>query len=104
MKIKDPTERKKVFVLNTSLIFVFAAFVAGALTAYDLPDLVGCVAPRRVALVGTKDQMNQLASQRMITKELEFPRAVFASKNLSRNLRVTSEESIETTIDWCFSD
>ena len=91
-------------VMNRFYEVDFSAFVAGALTAYDLPDLIGCIAPRRLALVGPKDQMKQLASQQMTTQELEFPHAVFASKKLSRNLRVTSEESIESTIDWCFSE
>jgi hypothetical protein len=91
-------------VMNRFYEVDFSAFVAGALTAYDLPDLVGCIAPRRVALVGPQDQLKLPASQQLISEELGFPRSVFAFKNLSRNLRITSEESVEATIDWCFSD
>ena len=82
----------------------FSSFVAGALTAYDLPDLVGCIAPRRVALVEPRDQMNQPASQTLIKEELEFSRSVFSWKNLSHNLRVTPTQTVEAVVDWCFSN
>jgi hypothetical protein len=91
-------------VMNRFYEVDFSAFVAGALTAYDLPDLVGCLAPGRVALVGPQNQINQPASQQLISKELGFPRSVFASRNLTRSLRVIPGESIEETVDWCFSD
>lgn len=91
-------------VMNRFYEVDFSAFVAGTLTAYDLPDLVGCIAPRKIALIGLQDQMNRPASQQLISEELGFPRSAFASRGLSRNLRVLSDESIETTVDWCFSD
>ncbi len=82
----------------------FSCFVAGALTAYDLPDLIGCIAPRRVALVEPRDQMNQPVSQTLIKEELEFSRSVFSWENLSHNLRVTPTQTVEAVVDWCFSN
>jgi hypothetical protein len=47
MKIKDPIERKKIFVLNTSLLAIFAIFVAGGYWFGGLDfakgTLLGCV-------------------------------------------------------------
>jgi hypothetical protein len=91
-------------VMNRFYKVPFSCFVAGALTAYDLPDLVGCIAPRRVALLDPQDQMNQPASQTLIEEELGFPRSVYASRNLPQNLKVASSQSVESIVDWCFLD
>lgn len=77
--------------------------VAGALTAYDLPDLIGCMAPRKIALVELKDQMNQPASKELIDKELSFPRSVYSLKNVQKNLKVLpSTEDIGSVVGACF--
>jgi hypothetical protein len=55
-------------------------WVAGAIAVYDLPDLMGCVAPRKLALVGLRDQMKEPASKGLIDKELSFPLTVFHKK------------------------
>jgi len=77
--------------------------VAGALTAYDLPDLIGCMAPRKIALVELKDQMKQLASKELIDEELSFPRSVYSLKNSTKNLNILpSDEDISSVVGWCF--
>jgi dienelactone hydrolase len=77
--------------------------VAGALMAYDLPDLIGCVAPRRIALVELKDQMKQPASKELIDEELSFPRSVYSSKNGTKNLNILpSEEDLGSVVSWSF--
>jgi len=77
--------------------------VAGALTAYDLPDLIGCMAPRKIALVELKDQMKQLASKELIDEELSFPRSVYSLKNSTKNLNILpSGEDIGSVVSWCF--
>jgi dienelactone hydrolase len=77
--------------------------VAGALTAYDLPDLMACVAPRKIALVDLKDQMKQSAGNELVDEELNFPRLVFLYKNLSKNINVIPGNSGLTAImKWCF--
>jgi dienelactone hydrolase len=62
--------------------------VAGALTAYDLPDLIACIAPRKIALVDLKDQMKKTASESLLDEELIFPRSVYSSKNAVENMKV----------------
>jgi dipeptidyl aminopeptidase/acylaminoacyl peptidase len=64
--------------------------VAGALTAYDLPDLIACISPRKITLVGLKDQMRQPASAPLIDKALSFPRAVYSYKSVSGNIDILS--------------
>jgi hypothetical protein len=81
----------------------YSSIVAGALTAYDLPDLIGCVAPRKVLLAGLKNQMLEPATNELIEQELKFPRSVFSFKNVSENINVLpSYDNIGTIIDWCF--
>jgi len=77
--------------------------VAGALTAYDLPDLVGCVAPRKIILFELKDHMKEKASSELVNKELDFPRSVYNSKNASENLKILyydSEYNFDSVLDW----
>lgn len=77
--------------------------VAGALTAYDLPDLIGCMAPRKVALVELKDQMKQPAAKELIDEELSFPHSVYSLKNVTKNLNILpSAEDIGSVVGWCF--
>ncbi len=78
--------------------------VAGALTAYDLPDLIGCIAPRKVALLDLKDQMKQTAKQELLDIDLAFPRVVYSQKGVSGNLKVIpSTDNIVSVAGWCFN-
>ncbi|MEX2232850.1 MAG: acetylxylan esterase [Cyclobacteriaceae bacterium] len=75
--------------------------VAGALTAYDLPDLIGFIAPRKITLVGLKDQMREPAPTTLIDKALSFPRAVYSHKNVSGNINVLpASEDINGVERW----
>jgi dienelactone hydrolase len=100
-----PTVSYKTIVMNRfykhSQSFIWA--VAGALTAYDLPDLIGCIAPRKVLLSELKDQMKNPASEDLINEELSFPRSVYSFKDVPENLKVLSSyESLNSIVDWCF--
>lgn len=66
----------------------FRNAVAGALTAYDLPDLIGSLAPRRVTLVEPKDQMKTTASTVVIDEALSFSRKAYTFRKASVNIRV----------------
>ncbi|MFC1538460.1 alpha/beta hydrolase family protein [Candidatus Latescibacterota bacterium] len=80
----------------------FMSCVAGALTAYDLPDLIGCIAPRKVLMADIKDQTLESASAELINDELAFPRSVYSLRKMSENLKVLpSYENINTIIEWC---
>jgi len=80
---------------NYSLTFIWG--VAGALTAYDLPDLAGLIAPRKLLMVGIKNQMKEPAPSGLIDRELEFPRSVYSLKNVPGNLKIIDEISPENT-------
>ncbi len=93
----------KSIVMNRFYKFDFSSAVAGALTTYDLPDLVGCIAPRKLLLAELKDEMNVSASEALIDQELAFPRSVYSFKIASENLKVMPYyESLGSIIDWCF--
>jgi cephalosporin-C deacetylase-like acetyl esterase len=81
----------------------FSWGVAGVLTAYDLPDLIGCIAPRKLVLAGLNDQMLEPASVALIHQELEFPRSVYSSKNAGENLSIVSLfENLSSLVEWSF--
>ncbi len=81
----------------------FSWGIAGVLTAYDLPDLIACMAPRKVVLVNLRDQMLESASTELINEEMTFPRSVYSHKSVSDNLRIiTSGTYTGDLIDWCF--
>jgi len=62
------------------------ATVAGALTAYDLPDLMACCAPRRLVIVDPVDHLGAPATPSLIEEQYAFPFEVYRAKNASANL------------------
>ncbi|MBP1595829.1 MAG: hypothetical protein H6Q05_1206, partial [Acidobacteria bacterium] len=80
----------------------FSWGVAGALTAYDLPDLLGCIAPRKVALAGLRNQLLEPASDEEIRQDTAFPLAAYAHHNASSNLRIVqASEDLGPLAEWC---
>lgn len=77
--------------------------VAGALTAYDLPDLIGSIAPRKIILAGLKDATLEPASDQLIKTEMSFPRAAYASKQAVNNLEIkSSADNLVAMVEACF--
>ena len=77
--------------------------VAGALTTYDLPDLIGCIAPRKAAIIKPTDYTLETASSDVIDLDMIFPRMVYSGKGVPDNLKITSSgEKCEVIVDWCF--
>ncbi|MFG0260855.1 MAG: alpha/beta hydrolase family protein, partial [Novipirellula sp. JB048] len=73
------------------------ALVAGALSAYDLPDLLASIAPRRVALLQPTNQLRAAASEDQITASLSF-----VEQHARDRLRVeTQEVELKQLIQWC---
>lgn len=58
----------------------FSWGVAGALAAYDLPDLIASIAPRKIVMADTKNQMNEIVPDFEIRNELYFPLSVYDKK------------------------
>ena len=78
----------KSMVMNKFYEMKFSSMVIESLAYYDLPDLIGCIAPRKVVLAGLKDQMLEPATAGLIEEELAFPRKVFSSEKVPGNLDV----------------
>ena len=77
--------------------------IASVLTAYDLSDLIGSIAPRKIVLADLRDQMLEPASTELINKGLEFPRAVYSSRQVSGNLKIIEKmDSLDSIVDWVF--
>lgn len=81
----------------------FSWGVAGALTAYDLPDLIGSIAPRKIILVGLKDARLEPASDQLINTEMSFPRAAYSSKKAVAQLEIKSSAvNLVAMVEECF--
>jgi dienelactone hydrolase len=77
--------------------------VAGALTAYDIPDLIGCVAPGKVAMADIRDHTLGFASTDLISQEMMFPGKAYSFKGVPDNLKIfQSFEGTEELVDWSF--
>lgn len=87
----SPLISYKSIVMNRFYQFPFTCCVAGALTAYDLPDLIGSISPRKVVLAEINDQMKKPASKELIDEDMAFPRKVYSSKNVPDNLKILPE-------------
>ena len=82
----------------------FSWGVAGALRAYDLPDLIASIAPRKVVMSNTKSHMTEVIAEPELRKELFFPLSVFAKK-APKNLKLLfASPNVVTLIDSSFAD
>ena len=64
--------------------------IAGVLTAYDLPDLMACIAPRKLVMVDLKNELLEIASQELKNQELEFPLKVYKEKGRAGNIKIVN--------------
>ncbi|MCW5982346.1 MAG: hypothetical protein KIT09_29945 [Bryobacteraceae bacterium] len=86
-------------VMNRLYRTPYADLVTGALTAYDLPDLAACLAPRRLLIVNPKDQLLASASAGLIEKEFSIVRAAFSKAGAASSFVVRSSESLQPLED-----
>ena len=88
-------------VMNRRYKLDVSAMVPKALTAYDLPDLVAAVAPRRVAFINPRDHLLEPANAPGWEQELAFSRAAYEHANVGSNLTVTgSDGNLDQMIKW----
>lgn len=81
----------------------FSWGIAGVLKGYDLPDLIGCIAPRKLVLADLQNQLFEPASNDLIERETAFPRAAYKYKNTPENLKIISSyENLVSLVEWCF--
>lgn len=90
----DPYSSYKSVVMNRYYNKGFIQnLVAGALSAYDLPDLAGSLAPRKLLMVGTTDGNGKRTDQVSIEKDLAIIKNIYQSKNAAEKLMIASPES-----------
>jgi len=70
----------------------YADLVTSALTAYDLPDLAACLAPRRLLVLNATDQLLVRATTELIESEFAVVRAAFSKAEAQSNLVVRNWE------------
>jgi len=76
--------------------------VAGALTAYDLPDLAACIAPRKLACIGMLNARKEPAIMEFIEDQMAFPISVYAASKPDHLLLLSdpSEEVDRVLVNW----
>jgi cephalosporin-C deacetylase-like acetyl esterase len=94
--IEPPVSYKEIVnhkLYNYHISFMWG--VAGALKAYDLPDLAGCIAPRKLVMINIKNEMKEQVSEQLVKQELEFPISVYSLKKVPENIRIEERISNE---------
>jgi hypothetical protein len=77
--------------------------IAGVLKGYDLPDLIGCIAPRKTAISDLKDHALEPASESLVELELAFPHTAYSYKGAPGNLKIFPSVATSAELaDWCF--
>jgi len=66
------------------------SMVAGALNAYDLPDISACIAPRKLLMANITDQNKDKADSELVEQELGIVRSAYS---VAGNLEIKDYES-----------
>ena len=64
------------------------SFVPGALTAYDLPDLMAVLAPRKLLITAVTDGSGKLGPNNEITEDLALVKEAYQVKNSENQLHI----------------
>jgi cephalosporin-C deacetylase-like acetyl esterase len=70
--------------------------VPGAITAYDLPDLVACLAPGKLWMIDVQDHRMKKASRNDIERSYGFAREVYKSRKAQENFVVRSWDRFQS--------
>ena len=80
------------------------SLVAGALTAYDLPDLVASLAPRRCVVSMARNHMNKSVDSNALRSSLLVALTAYEEKQSQGNIRIVDEaRKLEDLVAWCAS-
>jgi len=85
--------------------FSFLWGVAGALTAYDLPDLAAAIAPGKLLMFDIMDYSKEPASKGLIEKEYKITKSAYSKNNALNNFKIArsnTENLSELLVDWLF--
>ncbi len=70
-------------------------FVAGALTAYDLPDLAAVLAPGKLNLINMRDGESKFIEMDKENSDIELIKTAWQQKNAGRQLHIVKENSAD---------
>ena len=79
------------------------ATVAGALTAYDLPDLAASLAPMKLLIVDMVDQEGNIAKKELVEEEVAIVQAAFSASGNQSNFIMRSGDAQKPEnifVDW----
>ena len=78
--------------------------VAGALTAYDLPDLAASLAPRKLIMADVTDGLGETQDSEAIMEDLSFIKTAYKAKKADGQLNIiareTSEKPYDLFVEW----
>ena len=80
--------------------------VSGALTAYDLPDLAACIAPRKLLFIDLLNGEKKTASKELIADQMPFPASVYL-RSSPGNFKIIPAPDFgidHTLVDWLKED
>ncbi|MFC1716473.1 alpha/beta hydrolase family protein [Candidatus Poribacteria bacterium] len=77
------------------------ATVAGALTAYDLPDITACLAPRELSMINVTDHNKERAIAELMEHELSIVRSAYSAAKAEGKLYIGNWEA-EQGMDKAF--
>jgi dienelactone hydrolase len=89
-------------VLNKFYKVIANSLVAGALTAYDLPDLIGSLAPRKCVVLRPRDHLNEPADPADVESITKFAFDAYAARGHEDSIRLASSgELLVDAVSWC---
>ncbi|MBG0859801.1 MAG: acetylxylan esterase [Bacteroidales bacterium] len=101
----EPFSSYRSIVMNRfyNPFFILSA-VPGALRKYDLPDLAGSLAPRKLVISGVTDGNGGVTDSSGIDKDLEIIRSVYHYRKADSNLLIlagnSDKERNEQLLEW----
>ncbi len=101
--IEPPTSYQSVV---TSRFYTLdpASLIGNVLTAYDLPDLMACLAPRNLLITNPVDALGKPAPGALVTESSKIVRRAYAGQNAAQRIlirtSVTGSPVTEALIPW----
>ncbi len=79
------------YFYSNSLSFI----VPGALTAYDLPDLMATITPNKLVLINVRNHVEDIVSDTILEKEIKVVKDAFAKSSFSDNLTILKQKNVQ---------
>lgn len=103
--LEEPYSSYQSIVMNPSYNPTFIPnTVAGAIEAYDLPDIAASLYPRKLLMMGTTDGLGEVSNQIAIEQDLKWIRETYRKYNAMEKLSIVPRQSDDQTklsiMDW----